>query len=125
MTASTAVMAVVHVKAPRAADPYLIEAELTRAINSNRKCPMSAELSLATEVRPQPRHGLHHHGFVAVLSLPGAPGAGLDRRIGKIARKAMRRRFGRKASAVAHLSTSADHVRAFWCTVRGTPHRLG
>ncbi|MFC7657792.1 hypothetical protein ACFQV8_17015 [Pseudonocardia benzenivorans] len=67
--ASDAVMAVVHVTAPAHLDPHAIAAELTRAINGNAKRPMTAELSVARDVRTPPRRrDRYRHGFVALLS---------------------------------------------------------
>ena len=123
-TATEAVMAVVHVKAPAELDPYVIEAELTRAICSQRKRPMSAELTLAADVRPVRRHGQLRHGFVALLSVggPDLPGD-LQRRLQKVARKALRRRFGPEVSARVTLGMNAAVAGAYWCSVRGTPQR--
>jgi hypothetical protein len=124
--ASGAVMAVVHVKAPAEIDPHLIEAELTRAICTNRKRPMSAELELVEEVRPRPRrgHGPRRHRYVAMLSLSGDElPDDLECRIGKVARKALRRRFGLEVTASVKLGINATDTGAYWCSVRGRPQR--
>jgi len=123
-TATQAVMAVVHVKAPAGLDPYVIEAELTRAICSDRKRPMSAELTLAADVRPVRRHGLLRHGFVALLSVGGPElPDDLQRRLQKVTRKALRRRFGPEVSARVTLGMNDAVAGAAWCSVRGTPQR--
>jgi hypothetical protein len=102
--AAKAVMAVVHVEAPPEVDPHAIEAELTRAISTNRKRPMTAEFALAGEARDRPRggqqRGQRRHGFVGILSFRGPqPPKDLQHRVQKLARKALRRRFGRQVSA--------------------------
>jgi hypothetical protein len=123
-TATAAVMAVVHVKAPAELDPYVIEAELTRAICSNRKRPMSAELTLAADLRPVRRNGLLRHGFVALISVNGPElPDDLQARLQKVARKALRRRFGPAVSARVTLEMNDAVAGAFWCSVRGTPAR--
>jgi len=123
-TAAEAVMAVVHVKAPAEHDPYVIEAELTRAICTDRRQPMSAELTLAADVRPSRRHGMLRHGFVALLSVEGPAQPGdLQKRLQKVARKALRRRFGPEVSARVTLGMTDTVAGAYWCSVRGTPQR--
>ncbi|MGI5127264.1 hypothetical protein ACQEVB_10675 [Pseudonocardia sp. CA-107938] len=117
-----AVMAVVHVKAPAELDPHVIEAELTRAICTYRKRPMSAELTLATEAGPPRRHGLRRHGFVALLSIRDVPDD-LEARLQKVTRKALKRRFGADATARVTLGMTDALAGAFWCSVRGTPLR--
>ncbi|GAA5111561.1 hypothetical protein [Pseudonocardia adelaidensis] len=120
------VMAVVHVTAAPDVDPYAIEAELARAISTHRKLHVTAEVSRADEVRPQPRRSPHRHGFVAVLSF--ADGAPWDRdeltkRVQKAARKALRRRFGKDVRARVSIATTAAEQSVCWCTLRGTPRR--
>jgi hypothetical protein len=120
------VMAVVHVTASPDVDPYAIEAELARAISAHRKLSTSAEVAHADEVRPQPRRRPHRHGFVAVLSF--ADGTSWDRdelarRVQKAARKALRRRFGKDVRTRVSIATTAAEQSAYWCTLRGTPHR--
>jgi hypothetical protein len=123
-TATAAVMAVVHVKAPAELDPYVIEAELTRAICSNRKRPMSAELTLAPDLRPVRRNGMLRHGFVALLSVNGPElPDDLQARLQKVARKALRRRFGPAVSVRVTLGMTDTVAGALWCSVRGTPAR--
>jgi hypothetical protein len=123
-TATEAVMAVVHVKAPAELDPYVIEAELTRAICTNRKRPMSAELTLAADARPARRHGMLRHGFVALLSFGGPElPDDMQKRVQKVARKALRRRFGPEVSARVTLGMTDTVAGAMWCSVRGTPQR--
>lgn len=126
MVRTDAVMAVVHVTAPSAVDPYAIEAELARAISAHRKLPMTAEVSRAEDVRPKLRSVAHRHGFVAVLSL--ADGTSWDRdkiarRVQKTVRKALRRRFGDDVSARVSIAMTAAEQSVYWCTLRGTPHR--
>jgi hypothetical protein len=117
-------MAVVHVKAPADLDPHIIEAELTRAISTNRKRPMTAELTLVEEIRTPSRLGNRRHGFVAILSLHGdALPADLERRLQKVARKALRRCFGQEVSATVKVGMSAAEACACWCSVRGKPQR--
>ena len=123
--ASEAVMAVVHVTAPAHLDPHAIAAELTRAINGNAKRPMTAELSVARDVRTPPRRrDRYRHGFVALLSFGDQePPDELDRRVRKIARKALRRRFGHKMAAEVRTELATAEIAAFWCSMRGTPRR--
>jgi hypothetical protein len=124
MSATDVVMAVVHVTAPSDVDPCAIEAELTRAISDHRKLAMTAEVSRADEVRPQPSRGPHRHGFVAVLSLGDETWRNKEsRRVQKAMRKALRRRFGRDVSARVSTEMTVAEQAAYWCTVRGTPHR--
>jgi transposase len=126
MSTSDAVMAVVHVTASPAVDPYAIEAELSRAISAHRKLPMTAEVSRADEVRPMLRRVPHRHGFVAVLSLADGTswdGDKIARRVQKAVRKALRRRFGEDVSARVSIATTAAEQSVYWCTLRGTPHR--
>jgi hypothetical protein len=61
------VMAVVRVKAPAEVDPYLIGAELTRAICNQTLRDMTAEVTLLSAGGARHRRQLRHHGFVAVL----------------------------------------------------------
>ncbi len=122
--ASEAVMAVVHVRAPAEVDPHVIGAELTRAICTNRKRPMTAEVTLAEDLRTPPRHGNRRHGFVAILSLSGGGVVDdVERRVQKVARKALRRCFGRAVSVTVKVGMSAAEADAYWCSVRGTPQR--
>lgn len=121
---SEAVMAVVHVKAPTDVDPHAIAAELTRALHSHRKYPMTAELSVAHDVITPP-HGCEHqrHGFVVMLSFCGDGPKKLRRHVRKVARKALRHRFGQNLAADVRTKMTAAELAAYWCTVRGTPHR--
>ena len=117
-------MAVVHVEAPAEVDPHAIEAELNRAVNAYRKRPMRAEFALAGGARAPARNARHRHGFVGILSFAGsAPPDNLERRIRKLARKALRRRFGRKVSAEVRTEMTRAEVGAYWSVLRGTPRR--
>jgi hypothetical protein len=100
------VMAVVHVEAPAEVDPHAIE----------------AELNLADGGRTLPRDARRRHGFVGILSFAGSePPENLERRVRKLARKALRRRFGRKVSAEVRTEMTRAEVGAYWAVVRGTP----
>jgi hypothetical protein len=118
------VMAVMHVHAPPEIDPHLIGAELTRALCRSGRRPMTAELGLAGETEERLPERPRRHGFVALLSLPADAGAeDLGRRVRKLARKALRRRFGTDVSAEVKTDISPREAAAFWCTVRGLPYR--
>jgi hypothetical protein len=120
--AAEGVMAVVHVVAPAEVDPHAIEAELTRAVNAYRKRPMTAEFALARGDRTPLRDARHRHGFVGILSFAGQePPDNLKRRVEKLARKALRRRFGREVSAAVRIKLTRAEVGAYWSVVRGTP----
>ncbi len=125
MTPGTeAVMAVFHVKAPADVDPHVLGAELVRAISSNRKRPVSVELTLAAGNGERGGRQHHRHGFVAMLTSRGRYGFDdLARTLQKVARKALRRRFGGEVSVKVDLEISALEASAYWCSVRGTPHR--
>ena len=122
------VMAVVYVKAPAAVDPQVIAAELSRALSSHPKHPMAAELSLAQDVIT-PARALEHqrHGFIAMLSFcrDEAPPPKLRRHLRKVARKALRHRFGQSVVADVRTKMTNAEMAAYWCTVRGTPRRSG
>jgi DsbC/DsbD-like thiol-disulfide interchange protein len=119
------VMAVVRVKAPVDADPYVLEAMLTRAICEAGGRPVSAEVTLLPNWRRTTKRGLCRHGFVALLHSPtGAPAADLIRTAEKASRAAIRARFGTAATAKVRSVTAAREVLAYWCSVRGTPHRI-
>ena len=116
-----AVMAVVRVRTPAEVDPYMLEAELTRAICARR---MSAELALLPSWRRRVKSGMHQHGFVAVLSAPQASTASeLTNAAEKIVCTAVRERFGSSASAKVRPARSTEEIDAFWCSLRGTPCR--
>jgi hypothetical protein len=127
MSTPDPVMAVVHVTASPAVDPFAIEAELARAISAHRKLPMTAEVSRAEgQVRPGLGRVPRRHGFVAVLSLADGTSWGGDkiaRRVQKAVRKALRRRFGEDVSARVSIAMTAAEQSVYWCTLRGTPHR--
>ncbi|WP_142065398.1 hypothetical protein [Pseudonocardia kunmingensis] len=115
------VMAVVRVKAPAEVDPYVLEAELTRAICTRS---MTAEVVLLPSWRRGSRRGMRRYGFVAALSAPAARSASeLTGTAEKVLRKALRTRFGSAASAKVRLARSAHEVDVLWCSVRGTPRR--
>lgn len=119
------VMAVVRVKAPADADPYVLEAVLTRAMCGAGDRPVSAEVALLPTWRRTIKRGLCRHGFVALLHSPtGAPAGDLIRTAEKASRAAIRARFGAGASAKMRTVTAADELLAYWCSVRGTPHRM-
>ncbi|OLT19334.1 hypothetical protein BJF78_11415 [Pseudonocardia sp. CNS-139] len=116
-------MAVVRVKAPADVDPYVLEAELTRAVAGSRARPMTAELTLLPSVR---RSGgrFRRHLFVALLCTPTArPADELAAAVQKTLRKSLRRRFGADASAKVRPPRSGDEIDVCWLGVRGTPHR--
>ncbi|MBC3193048.1 hypothetical protein H7X46_18475 [Pseudonocardia sp. C8] len=125
-TPTSAVMAVVRVEAPAGVDAHTVEAELTRALHAHEKRPMSVELSLADGTGPWPRRGPARYAFVAVLTLAGrtVPDR-LACQVEKIARKAIRRRFGRPADAQVRTELSDAEAGAYWYSLRGTPHRPG
>lgn len=115
------VMAVVRVRAPADVDPHVLEAELTRAIASH---PMSAEVMLLPEWRRRTKAGLRRHGFVAVLCAATATsGSELINLAETVLRKRLRRKFGAATSAKVRPVRCADELHAYWCSVRGTPHR--
>jgi len=125
MSTTGVLLAAVHVTASPDVDPYAIEAELARAINTHRKLRMSAEVSRADDVGRERDRRRHRHGFVAVLSL--ADGVAWDRdelakHVQKAARKALRRRFGEDVRARVSIATTAAQRSAYWFTLRGTPH---
>lgn len=119
-------MAVVRVQAPAGAEAHTVEAELTRALHACEKQPMTVELSLADGTGPWPRSGPARYAFVAVLTTAGrrAP-AKLASRVEKVARKALRRRFGRPAAAQVRTEIGDAEAGAYWFSLRGTPHRPG
>lgn len=123
-TPTSTVMAVVRVEAPAGADAPTVEAELTRALHEHQKRPMTVELSLADGTGPWPRRGPTRYAFVAVLTLAGrtVPDR-LARKVEKIARKALERRFGRPAGAQVRTDMTDAEAGAYWYSLRGTPHR--
>lgn len=122
--AANAVMAIVRVEAPAGVEADVVEAELTRALYTHRKRPMTVELSLADGTGPWPRRGPARYAFVAVLTMSGcSEPERLAARIEKTARKAIRRRFGRPATAEVRTGISGAEAGAYWFSVRGTPHR--
>ncbi|MEQ3553319.1 hypothetical protein WIS52_22845 [Pseudonocardia nematodicida] len=120
---TSAVMAVVRVETPAGVEAQTVEAELTRALHQHEKRPMTVELSLADGTGPWPRRGPARYAFVAVLTLAGRAPERLAHRVEKIARKAIRRRFGRPASAEVRTEITDAEAGAYWYSVRGTPHR--
>jgi hypothetical protein len=119
------VMAVVRVKAPEDADPYVLEALLTRALCGAGGRPVSAEVTLLPTWRRTSKRGLRRHGFVALLhSATDAPPGELIRTAQKASRDVIRARFGSAASAKVRPVTAAPELTAYWCSVRGTPHRM-
>ena len=123
-TPTSAVMAVVRVEAPAGVDAHTVEAELTRALHGHEKRPMTVELSLADGTGPWPRRGSVRYAFVAVLTLAGCTvPERLAHKVEKIARKAIKRRFGRPADARVRIDMSDAEAGAYWYTLRGTPHR--
>ncbi|ALE84448.1 MULTISPECIES: hypothetical protein [unclassified Pseudonocardia] len=123
-SAASAVMAIVRIEAPAGVEADVVEAELTRALHTHRKRPMTVELSLADGTGPWPRRGPARYAFVAVLTMAGhSEPERLAARIEKTARKAIRRRFGRPATAEVRTEISGAEAGAYWFSVRGTPHR--
>ena len=126
MTAKTdPVMAVIRLEVPDDADPHILEAVLTRAICGASKLPLTAEVTLLPSWRRKARCGMRRHAFVALLGSSTAVGAGdLIRTAQKAARAAVRERFGSIASAKVRPVSSGPELLAYWCSVRGTPHRM-
>ncbi len=123
-SAASAVMAIVRIEAPAGVEADVVEAELTRALHTHRKRPMTVELSLADGTGPWPRRGPARYAFVAVLTMAGhSEPERLAAHIEKTARKAIRRRFGRPATAEVRTEISGAEAGAYWFSVRGTPHR--
>jgi hypothetical protein len=113
-------MAVVRVKVPTQVDPHVLAAALTRAICT---CPMTAELTVLPSWR-RPKKGLRKYAFVAVLRTSAADCAADLVGVAETAlREAVRREFGASASASVRPVRSDVEVDAYWCSVRGTPHR--
>lgn len=118
-------MAVVRLEVPMDADPYVLEAVLTRAMCGAVERPMSAEVALLPEWRRKARSGMRRHAFVALLSSSSSAHAGdLIRTARKAARAAVRERFGSRASTKVRPVRAGREVLAFWCSVRGTPNRM-
>lgn len=117
-------MAVVHVTAPPEIDPSVIEAELARALGRHRALPMTAEVTRAAEVRSGPARRPRSHGFVLALSLVDeVPSRKVAKRVQKATQKALRRRLGPGVSTQVDTELSPAEQAAYWCTLRGTPHR--
>jgi hypothetical protein len=114
------VMVVMRVKAPAQVDPHVLAAELTRAICT---CAMTAELTLLPSWR-RSKKSMRKHAFVAVLrtSTPDCA-AELAGAAQTAAREAVRREFGPTATASVRPVRPGTEVDAYWCSVRGTPHR--
>lgn len=121
---SSRMMAVLRVETPAGVEPHTVEAELTRALYGHDKRPVSVELSLADGTGPWPRTGPTRYAFVAVLTTAGrvVPDE-LAARVEKVARKAIKRRFGRPASARVRTEITDAEAGAYWYSLRGTPHR--
>lgn len=123
-TPTSTVMAVVRVEAPEGVDATTVEAELTRALHAHRKRPMTVEFSLADGTGPWPRRGPVRYAFVAVLTLAGSTVPDrLARKIEKVFRKALERRFGKPAVARVRTDMTDAEAGAYWFSLRGTPHR--
>lgn len=119
------VMAALHVRAPADIDPHVIAAELTRAVNGHRKHPMTAEVAFARDVLTPRRRGRHRrHGYVAILTFGAAgPPRRLDRRLRKIVRASLENAFGSDMAAQVRTELTPAEVSAYWCSLRGAPHR--
>jgi DsbC/DsbD-like thiol-disulfide interchange protein len=119
------VMAVIRLKVPADADPYVLEAVITRAICGAVKRPMTAEVTVLPSRRRKAKGGTRRHTFVALLdsSTPTDAGA-LVRTAEKVSRAAVRQRFGSTASARVRPVGAGTELLASWCSVRGTPRRM-
>lgn len=122
---SDPVMAVIRLKVPADADPYVLEAVITRAICGTAERPMTAEVTVLPTRRRKAKGGTRKHAFVALLhsSTPTDAGA-LVRTAEKASRAAVRQRFGSTASARARPVGAGTELLASWCSVRGTPRRM-
>ncbi|MFP5021869.1 hypothetical protein [Pseudonocardia phyllosphaerae] len=119
-----AVLAVVRVTAPAGVEAPTVEAELTRALHEHAKRPITAELSLADGTGPFPRRGPARYAFVGVLRTASDLTDGeLAARAEKVARKALRRRFGEPAAAEVRTEMTDAEAGAYWHSLCGTPHR--
>jgi DsbC/DsbD-like thiol-disulfide interchange protein len=119
------VMAVVRLKVPADADPYVLEAVITRAICGAVERPMTAEVTVLPGRRRKAKGRTRKHAFVALLhsSTPTDAGA-LVRAAEKVSRAAVRQRFGSTASARVRPVGAGAELLASWCSVRGTPRRI-
>lgn len=126
MTANTdPVMAVIRLEVPDDADPHVLEAVLTRAICGAAKLPLTAEVTLVPSRRRKARCGMRRHAFVVLLGSSTTACAGdLIRTAKKASRAAVRERFGSTASAKVRPVRTGPELLAYWCSVRGTPHRM-
>jgi hypothetical protein len=122
--AAEPVMAVVRVKAPAEVDPHVLQAELTRAVAFDSARPVTAEMVLLPAWRRRKESEVRRHGFVAVLRAPtGTDPDELTAAAQKAMRKSLRRRFGATTSVKVRPPRTGEEIDAFWCSVRGTPHR--
>jgi hypothetical protein len=118
-------MAVIRLEVPADADPYVLEAVLTRALCGTAKLPLTAEVTLLPSWRRKAGGGVRRHAFVALLASSTAVRAeDLIRTARKASRAAVRERFGSIASAKVRPVSSGPELLAFWCSVRGTPCRI-
>jgi hypothetical protein len=118
------VLIAVRVKALVAIDPHVLEAELTRAICHNRSPSMTAEVTLLPAWHRKIKAGMRRHAFIAVLDVPTARTAQEAARSAETAlRKALRQSFGPSLSARITPARTKDEIAAYWCSIRGTPHR--
>jgi hypothetical protein len=117
--------AVIRLEVPADADPYVLEAVLTRAICGAVERPMTAEVTMLPSRRRKAKGDTRKHAFVALLdsSTPTDP-AVLVRTAQKVSRAAVRQRFGSVASARVRPVVAGTELVASWCSVRGTPCRM-
>ena len=118
-------MAVVRVKAPADVDPHVLEAEVTRAIHRDCRRPTTAEVALLPAWRPRAKNGVRRHGFVALLCAPTARSAAeVTSAVQDALRTSLRKRFGAAATAKVRPARTSDEIDTYWCSMRGTPHRI-
>jgi hypothetical protein len=119
------VMAAVQLDVPVDADPYVLEAVLTKAICRAAERPMSAEVALLPSGPRTTGARMRRYAFVALLSSSAAAHAGdLIRTAEKASCAALRERFGSRASAEVRPVTAGREFLACWCSLRGTPYRM-
>jgi hypothetical protein len=117
-------MVLLRVKAPAAADPYVLGAELTRAICTDGRRPLTAELEWVPAWTPAPRAERRRFVFVAVLRGPRQTEAEeLTSAAERSAKRALKRMFGKAAGAKARPAAGLE-IPTFWCAFRGTPHKV-
>ncbi|MFR9801192.1 hypothetical protein ACL02T_02685 [Pseudonocardia sp. RS010] len=118
------VMAVLRVKASADVDPHVLEAALTRAICTDTDRPLTAELEWVPAWKPAARAEKRRFVFVAVLR--GGRRACAEELVAAVERsaeRAVKRMMGKAATAKARPAAEPE-VAAFWCSFRGTPHKI-